>query len=125
MCIRDRSPTPFVDIAVGSSPFGVELFDADADGDLDLFVTAASAVVLENDGTGTFSIQHSVQSFGSGRAAVDDISGDGHPDLAWTEFTTSGMRVWLNCGTNGIPFCFGDGSGTACPCGNTSAAGAQ
>jgi hypothetical protein len=65
------------------------------------------------------------EAFGHDHIAVHDVNGDGHPDVAWIEANPGFVRVRLNCATNGIPFCFGDGSGTPCPCGNASAVGAQ
>jgi FG-GAP-like repeat len=121
-------PAPYTDIqlAPGHLPGDAALLDADADGDLDLcVVTSQSTLLLENDGTGSYSNHSSFPTLVGLRGAVGDANGDGHPDVAWRENSTGATRVRLNCATNGIPFCFGDSSGTPCPCGNASAFGAQ
>ena len=62
--------------------------DIDADGHVDLVVTAAGsghARVLYGDGTGTFPESHAVATGGDvvGPVAVGDLDGDGSDDLVF------------------------------------------
>jgi len=54
-------------------------------------------------------------------AVVGNLGDDGDGSFA---FNNSGSAHLYDLTTDpGVPFCFGDGTGTACPCGNTEGAG--
>ncbi|MCB0301340.1 MAG: VCBS repeat-containing protein [Calditrichaeota bacterium] len=79
-------------VAVNKACWGVNFFDFDNDGDLDLFVAVATGlpnnwnVLYENLGDGTFSQTSGIgmdgdASFGYG-SAIGDVDGNGYPDVA-------------------------------------------
>lgn len=85
--------------------FHGQLVDTDRDGDLDIYLSndfgayAAPNRLLENDGTGRFTVDHEctcdLTMFGMG-AAVGDADGDGWPDLYVTDI--GGPSLLVNAG---------------------------
>ena len=72
-------------VSPGNGSIGSTLFDIDGDGDLDLFFTETSndlISILENDGTGNFTIDQSISAPGGPVSTIiSDLNLDGIPDL--------------------------------------------
>lgn len=89
--------------------------------------------VLQYTPAGALRWSRSVDNLGQSESAGQlHVGPDGRVALAGTTRTYSlgsgfgpNDVLTVELGDQSQPFCFGDGSGAACPCGNTSAAGAQ
>ncbi|MBI5364141.1 MAG: VCBS repeat-containing protein [Planctomycetes bacterium] len=117
---------------------GMQLARIDGDGALDVVTVETSSpmhapgqLVVErrNDGTGSFAItaHHAMSELGD-RPFVGDSTGDGDVDVLLLDATSpnqDGVWVLENSGacSTGDALCAGDGSATACPCGNGGANG--
>jgi hypothetical protein len=108
--------------------------DYDNDGDLDAMVVGYDPVaqvnrsILYRNDAGSFvnsgDVFHNVF---VGAVSWIDSDNDGDLDLLLSGNDSGGdiVRLYRNNTSSGMPFCFGDGSGTPCPCGNDSAVGAH
>ncbi len=111
----------------GSNAVATDLGDMDGDGDLDWVLACFGGAVWDmfvNDGAGNFSFDQDFDAAAAASCAgMLDFDMDGDLDLSLTDELADLVTLMKN-DYSGEPYCFGDGSSLACPCGNESASGA-
>jgi hypothetical protein len=116
---------PAVSYAVSGTALSLLSADVNQDGYADLITPNAESdicAVLLNAGNGTFLPEAQYQ-VGQHPTVLKGADLDGDGDGDWIVINDAGLALVRNASTSGTGFCFGDGSGTNCPCGNDSSAG--
>ena len=127
---------PPVAYPLGCSPFITQFADVDTDGDLDAITNVGCGLGCEvalGNGNGTFAAPVTLVVPGQAAAVLcaADVDGDRDNDLIMTQslivstINDNRLEVFRSCLHAGTPYCAGDGSATACPCGNSSVPGAN
>ncbi len=107
--INSGSLAAKVDFATGTNTLGVTLKDLNGDGKLDIVITntqgSSTIGVLKNTSTiGSINFA-SVVSYAVGTSpyasSIDDLDGDGRPDIAVANYNSNTISILLNNGTGG------------------------
>lgn len=104
-----------------------DLGDLDGDGDLDWVLSSFGGgrwTLHRNNGAGAFALHQTFFATSNPAcAAILDIDRDGDLDLALMDEIADTCTIMENGALAADTLCFGDGTGTACPCGNDGAPG--
>ena len=83
----------------------------------------ASAIACNDDDFSCFTSLESSVTWNAVCGQTYTIQLGRYPFAGGSHGTFSVVEGSTSCGPAGMPYCFGDGSGTACPCGNNGVAG--